>query len=286
MNDPTTPALRDWVNAAWDRHEHEPHDVLAGLAARAATLPDDDDGDGALFLAEHVAIGHLGEDAAARQAFGALLDRLPPHAKLAAGLARGRWALAAAAGEAAPAAPLAVRCRAAGHAALALVRQGRAGAARALLFGPEAEALASDEVAVRRALAASAHNVAGHLMDAPRAPDVDTLMVDAARLSRRAWETAGTWLNVERADWQLAHCLVTTGDGDAALVAAQACLARCEAENADAYERFFGHEAVAAAHRARGDAAAVATQRARMAALLPDVGDDHRAYCEKTLAAL
>lgn len=277
--------LRAWTDAAWGRHDRAPREVLADLTARAPLLPDDDDGDGALYLAEHVALGHLG-DAAARQAFAALLARVPPHPRLAAGVARGRWALAAASGEAPPAAPLAVRCRALGHAALALTLQGHAAEARALLFGPEAEALASDDAAVRRALAASAHNVAGHLMEAPRGPEPDALMVDAARLARRAWETAGTWLNVERADWYLAHCLVTAGDADAALAAAQACLARCEAENADAYERFFGHEAVASAQRARGDTAAVATQRARMAALLPEVGDEQRAYCEKTLAAL
>lgn len=283
MNDTTTPTLRAWLDAAWDRHENEPHDVLAGLAARAPTLPDDDDGADAVFLAEHVALGHLG-DAAARQSFGALLARLPPHAHLAAGLERGRWALAAAAGETPPPAPLTVRCRALGHAALALAYQGRTDAARALLFGPEADALASDDAAARRAFASSANNVAGGLRSAPREPARDTLMVDAAQLARRAWEAAGTWLNVERADWQLAHCLVAAGRADAALAPAQACLARCEAENADAYERFFGHEVLAVVHRARGDAAAAAAQRARMAALLPEVGDDHRAYCEKTLA--
>ena len=65
----------------------------------------------------------------------------------------------------------------------------------------------------------------------------------------------------------------------------QACLARCEAESADAYERFFGHQALAEAHHAAGDTSAMARHRSQMQALLAEVTEPaQRAYCESTLA--
>ncbi len=278
-----TPPLRIWLDAAWERHDREPHDVLAGLHERAAALPDDDDGADALRLARHTALGHLG-DAAAQAALGSLLARLPAHAALAAGVERARCALALLAGREVSA-PLAVRCAVVGDVATAFVLGGRLDAARDTLFPLEAEAVEHADTAVRRAFAASANGVAGALLDGPRGAAFDALMLEAAALARRAWERAGTWMNVERADWMLAHCHAAAGDAAGALRHAQACLSRCEAEGADAFERFFGHEALLVAHRAAGDTAAAAAQRAHMAALLPQVEDaGDRAHCERTLA--
>lgn len=278
-----TPTLRAWLDAGWERHDREPHDVLAGLLARAAALPDDDDGADAVRLARHTALGHLG-DAAAQATLGSLLARLPAHAALAPAVERARCALALLAGHDTTA-PLAVRCGVLGDVATALVLAGRLDSARAALFEPEAEAIDHADAAVRRAYAASANGVAGALLDGPRSAAHDALMLDAAALSHRAWARAGTWINVERADWMLAHCHAAAGDAATALRHAGACLARCEAEGADAFERFFGHEAMVVAHRAAGDTAAAAAHRGQMAALLPQVEDaGNRAYCEHTLA--
>jgi hypothetical protein len=278
MNAPT--ALRAWLDQAWDRHDREPRDVLAGLHERAPALPDDGDGAEALVLAEHVALGHLA-DAAALEA---LLPRLPAHAALAKGQQRARWALDTLAGRAADA-PLRLRCAALGHVVLALALGGRVAEARAALLAPEVDALASDDADVRRNFAASANNVAGGLRDAAREPARDALMLDAAALARRAWERAGNWMNVERADYQLALCHAAAGDPTAAVRHAAACLTLCEAEGADAYERFFAHQCLVQAHRAAGDTAAAALHRERMAALLGQVdGAANRTYCEQTLA--
>jgi hypothetical protein len=280
MNDAKTSALRAWLDAAWDRHDRAPGEVLAGLRERAPTLPDDDDGAEALALAEHVALGHLGD----AEGLAALLPLLPPHAGLDSGRERAAWALAAIDGRTHEA-PLALRCRALDGAVLALAHRGQVAQARALLLAPEAEALASDDAAVRRAFAASANNVAGGLRGAAREQARDALMLEAAALARRAWERAGSWLHVERADWQLAMCHASAGDAAGAIRHGKSCLARCVAEGADAYERFFAHQCLAEAYGCSGDAAAVAAQRDQMVALLAEVQDPAlRAYCESTLA--
>lgn len=275
--------LRAWLDDAWNLHDREPQSVIAGLADRAATLPDDDDGAEALFLAEHVALAHLADG----EALERLLPRLPAHAALAPGLQRARWTLDQLAGRATADLPDAARWRALGNLVLALALGGRVADARAALFAPEAEALAHAEEGARRAFASSANNVAGGLRSAPREAGRDALMIDAAMLARRAWERAGTWMHVERADYQAAMCLAVAGQGQAALRHAEACRVRCEAEGADAYERFFAHECLLHAHRAAGDSAAAQQQRERMVALLAAVDDAaNRAYCEQTLATL
>jgi hypothetical protein len=142
--------------------------------------------------------------------------------------------------------------------------------------------------AARRACAASANNVALDMRLGPRGDaGRDALMLVAAELARRAWAAVGTWMQVERAEYQLALCHAALGRGDAALQQAARCLAVCDAEGADAVERFFAHEALAHAHRARGDADAAAQQFDAMRALLPAIADDGtREWCAHTLDAL
>jgi hypothetical protein len=132
----------------------------------------------------------------------------------------------------------------------------------------------------QKALAACWNNIALQLESEPRHPATDPLMMDAARNSRDAWSRAGTWVNVERADYFLARCAAALGDGAQSLRHAQSCMAICLAHDADAYERFFGHEALAHAHALLGDTTAARQEQARMQALMADVPDDSRAYCQ------
>lgn len=282
MSADATP-LGDWLGAAWDRHADAPREVADELQRRAATLPDDGDGAQAVRLAEHLLLAHL-DDAPALQR---LLSALPPGAALDAAAARARWALAVLGGEGTPEAlPDAARWGALQNVVLALLLRGQVGAARECLLAEEAAAAASDDAAARRAYAATANNVAVDLRLGPRGDAArDALMLDAAALARRAWERAGTWMHVERADYQLAMCHAVLGQGEAARAAARACLAACEREGADAAERFFAHECNVHAERAAGDAVAAAAHRERMAALLAQIEDAGlRDWCAETLA--
>ncbi|MBX3637187.1 MAG: hypothetical protein KF683_17600 [Rubrivivax sp.] len=282
MNTQSAP-LGDWLNGAWDRHAETPRAVADELQQRAATLPDDGDGAMAVRLAEHVLLAHL-DDAPTLQR---VLEALPHGATLDAAAARARWALGVLGGDAeVPPLPDAARWGALQNVVLALLQRGQVAAARECLLAEEGTAAASEDAAARRAYAATANNVAVDLRLGPRGDAArDALMLDAAALARRAWERAGTWMHVERADYQLAMCHAVLGQGGPARAAAQACLAACEREGADAAERFFAHECNVHAERAAGDTAAAAAHRERMAALLEQVEDAGlRSWCAETLA--
>lgn len=276
--------LQAWLASAWELHTEAPARVAAELAARAAELPDDTDGAEALRLAEHVLLAHLHDPAALQR----LLQPLQDGAALRPALQRARWVLAQLDGSPAAAPPPdAARWSALQNLVLLLAARGEAAAVQQRLLADEAAALAHAEPAARRAYAASANNVASHLRTGARGDAArDMLMLAAAALARRAWEAAGTWMHVERADHQLAMCHAAVGDGAAAVAHGRACLARCEAEGADAAERFFAHECLVHAWRAAGDVVQAAVHRSAMVALLDAVDDAGlREGCRQTLAA-
>lgn len=274
--------LRAWLDDAWNRHDRDAAALAAELQPRAATLPDDDDGAEAVRLARHVMLAHRGDGDALR----AFLAALPAGEKLAAQHERARWALAALSGSDAPALPEAVTWGLLADVALHEIVHGRLAAARERVLGLEATAAAHPDEAARRAYAATAYNLTLALRTGPREPARDALMLEMAELERRAWQRAGTWMHVERADYHLALCHAVLGHGAQALAHAAACREACEANGADAAERFFAHECSVHAARAAGDAAAAAQHRARMVALLAEVEDaEMKAFCEETLAA-
>ncbi len=275
--------LRTWLDQACDRHATDTAGVADELLAHAPTLPDDADGAGVLRLAAHVLLTHAADGAAMQR----LLDSVPTGAALDAAARPARWALAQLGGAVPPpAANDAERWSGLEYVALVLAARGQAAQAQALLLAEETATAAHPEQPARRAYAASANNVAGALRDGPRGDAaVDTLMLAAAQLARRAWERAGTWLHVERADYQLAMCHAALGQGAAAVAHAEACIARCVAEGADPDELFFAHECAVHAQQAAGDSAAQQRHRTQMQALLARIADaDMQRFCADTLA--
>lgn len=304
---PTAPApspLRTLLDDAQARHGDAPADVAAALLAQAPTLPIDAEGAEAIRLAEHVLLAHCA-DAAGLAAFVAALPPAMATAEATApSLQRLCWALGQVQAQPAsglpPAPPDALRWRALQNLVLALAGLGRCGEALALLAADEAlgRAHGGDEAGV--AYASAANNVAGHLQagdprtdaagDAPRDPERDALMLQAAAIARRAWDSAGTWMQVERAEYRLALCHAVAGNGAAAVHHAGLCLAGCQAagDAADAVEHYFAHEALVRAHRAAGDTAAADAALQCMPVWLAQISeaDGLRDWCAETLADL
>jgi hypothetical protein len=283
--------LRSWLDQAQSQHADQPLAITAGLRSRAVHLPADADGAEAIRLAEHVWLAHAA-DAAGLQAF---LDALPAALGQAASTApsveRARLALAWLAGQPVPALADTLRWRLLQNVVLAMAAQGRSAQALGLLQTAESAALAQGRSEAGKAFAATANNVASHLQDGPRGEAArDTLMLQAAALARRAWASAGGWMQVERADYRLALCHAAAGQGAEAVEHARRCLAGCVAatDQADAVEHFFAHEALLRAHHAVGNAAAAGAALQRMQALLPDIteADGLRAWCARVLATL
>jgi hypothetical protein len=295
MNDTPT-SLNTVIDAALALH---PHDVAAAterLEAGYALVPGAPE-HAEMFVrtVEHVLLGH----AADADRYAAALDRLQPlvagHAAAQTAVARGRLAitLLADAGAAGPSSlPPAETVRAHYNAALAHTRRGAWREAQALVRQAGDLAEASGDPGAQRALAALTNNVAGDVrfyFRPEHRADTDRVhtMLDAARRARAAWERAGGWMEVERADYQLALCHAAAGQGAEAVAHAQACLQRCEANRADAYELFFAHEALVRAHGSADQPGEAGRLRARMAELLAQVSDpDAHAFAADTLRTL
>ena len=111
-------------------------------------------------------------------------------------------------------------------------------------------------------------------------------MIRAAQVARAQWQRAGTWLEVERAEYRLALCWLAAGDPALALQHARACDAIVRENGSLPLELFFAAEALCLPARALGDsacdAAAVATARRAFDALPLD----DQAWCRATLDRL
>ncbi len=288
----STENLKDFVGRGWAEHPKRARELAAELSGMAPGLPADADGAAAIGLAEHVWVSHL-HDVPGFEAFVAALP--PAHdegAETAAMLRRARWLIAKLAGQEAPPPPDAQRWRAMQNLWSEWVARGRAAEVLRSLETERPAALAHPEPAARKALAAATYALALELREGRRGdPERDALMLALSRASRELWVTAGTWVQVERGDYELARCHAVLGEGAAALAHARACLARIQEHagepEASAFETFFAHEALAWAHRAAGDAAAEVAELARMRQLMAEVGDESlQPWCREALDAL
>ncbi len=75
--------------------------------------------------------------------------------------------------------------------------------------------------------------------------DEEVLMLLAAHSGRKYWQLAGTWLEVERAEYRLARSYLKARDLINSIKHANLCLTICETNNAGALEFFFAYEAIA-----------------------------------------
>lgn len=138
-----------------------------------------------------------------------------------------------------------------------------------------------------RALAVGGNNLAAALEGvADRTAAETAAMVAAAETGLAYWQRAGGWLERQRAEYRLAMSLLQAGRADDAARAAQRCLAVCAANDAPAFERFFGQAALAAALRSAGCGAGFEAARAEAFALYEQVPADERTWCEADRAAL
>lgn len=294
--------LSEFLSQAWDEHADAAQAVVDRLPQAFELLTHEPTAAAELArLAEHVLLAHLDHGDVLRMQ----LERLHPLAEqdpaLALALRRSELALALIDGSAGSGLadlgrelPAAEQVRAHGQAVLALTRRADWPAIYALIERATPIAQSDDDGKALRALAVLSNNLAGDLRyyrqsGATGQGERDALMLEAARLARVYWERAGGWVEVERADYQLAMCHAAAEQGEAALVAAQACLSRCLDNSADAYELFFAHEAMAYAHLAASQVGEARQQRALMQELLAGVSDqsaqEYALTCLKKLEA-
>ena len=282
-----------FLDQAWTDHAEQAAAVAERLAEPGLTLLQQEDQIVPLaFLAQHVHGQHLGrwaEGLAFQQRLSALplvaagsttaqsLQRFAAVLKLAGGLADER------AGQSASDATRITAMTAAAVNAHDTARS------RALLdeatAAVAAHALPDDDPAVR-ALAIAANNLAGTLEDLPVRSDAErALMILAADTGRVFWARAGTWLEIERAEYRLAKTWLKAGDAAQAHHHALQCLDIVQAHDNVPLERFFGLEVLALAQRAAGDNDACATTLAQMRLTFEGLDEGDKGWCRPTLAA-
>jgi hypothetical protein len=136
-----------------------------------------------------------------------------------------------------------------------------------------------------RPLAVACNNVAWALqaLGVRRSPEQTLAMLRMAALSREHWSQAGTWLQIERADYCLAMTHLAAGLHDDAWRHAAQCLAVCLRHQAPPLEHFYAHEAMAHVHHARREASELAHHAHNMRAAFDAMGTDEQAACRTAL---
>ena len=104
---------------------------------------------------------------------------------------------------------------------------------------------------IARSIAISANNLACELEHKEdRSSEETEFMLSAARAARRYWEIAGTWVELERAEYRMAMSCLKAGELNKALKHARLCESICKDNDAVPFERFYAHEALTLINRA------------------------------------
>ncbi len=132
-----------------------------------------------------------------------------------------------------------------------------------------------------RVMAATANSMACNLEEKrERTADEIDLMIMAAEASRTYWEKAGTWLEVERAEYRMAMSFLKADEPDLALQHAHACLEICASHRASPDEFFWAYEAIARVEYARSNLAAYDEALRQAEQLIVKAGQGQHSWAE------
>jgi hypothetical protein len=287
--------IQQFIGDAYRDHAADPTAVAARLADGFALLPTAaDQAEAFVRLAEHVVLGHLDDPTL----LGQWIVRLEPLAAKGNGgfgvaLARARLAISLSRGTVISdqeVLPVAEKVRAYGSVLLAMTRRAAWAEIRSGLASVKQLIDANGDHASARSFGAATNNLAGDLRFylGGHRNDVEyaDLMIDAARLAHAAWYSAGSWLERERADYQLALCLAAVGFGDEAIAAADACWRGCIDNGADDEECFYALEAVAHARCAAGQLAEARKAQSEMIERMAHWDEQSRSSAAPQVAAV
>jgi tetratricopeptide (TPR) repeat protein len=138
-----------------------------------------------------------------------------------------------------------------------------------------------------RALAIGGNQLATALEEKKDRDAAETAaMIAAAEGGLKYWRQAGTWLEEERAEYRLARSRLQAGQAESAIQSATRCIEACKANDAPAFEQFFGYAVLALAQRAAGNGAAFEASRGQARRLFDLVPADEQQWCKSDLAEL
>jgi hypothetical protein len=283
----------EFIDTAWNDHADRPQDVADRLAASLRIIETTDQIPPFARLATHVFGEHLGQWRRGIFVLDALRD-LPAfdNSAIVTGvLARSVAVLRYASGDHDSLTPLAHEDRVAVLATASSAFAGRDEFKQAISAYAEAVRLAqpglpSGSPAIR-ALAVGGNNLAAALEGKKDRDAVETKgMIAAAEGGLAFWKRAGTWLEEERAEYRLTRSLLEAGEYAAALQSARRCIAVCTANDAPAFEQFFGYAALALVQRAAGDAIGFEGSRKDARRMFDLVASNEKPWCKAEIDEL
>jgi len=282
-----------FLETAWSDHGDRPQEVADRLASSLHVVEVPEHIPPFARLLTHVYGEHLGQWSRGIDLLEAM-RALPGFdgSEVAEGvLSRNIATLRYAGGDAAALTSLDVADRAFVLASAAAAFAGRGEHMRGVAAYSEALRLANSGLppgsAAVRALAIGGNNLATALEEKKDRDAAETEgMLVAAQGGLTYWKQAGTWLEEERAEYRLTRSQLQARRAKDAIESARRCVDVCERNDAPAIETFFGYVVLALAQRADGDATAFAASRQRALALLEQVPEDEKRYCQSDLADL
>lgn len=138
-----------------------------------------------------------------------------------------------------------------------------------------------------RSLAIAGNSVACALEERASRNAAETeLMILAAQTARKYWEVAGTWLEIERAEYRLAQTYLKAGDLDQALGHAKKCLEIVQQNKALPLEFFFAYEALGLIEKACGNSAGFSEAVTQATLSFEKLIPENKSWCEPILKKL
>lgn len=276
-----------YLNQAWLDHQSQPQKVMAHFNEGVRLIESPEHATAMVRLMTHVAGEHLGLWTQAIEMIQALkkCSQATPEVKKFIEIHTEALKIASGVVPSSALTSASERIQAKAIAASALVERDTERALQIFKTALEIanEGLSNPDPACR-ALAIAGNNLASNLEEKPRRSFLETeLMVLAAQTARKYWEKAGTWLQVERAEYRLAMTCLKAELYPLALRHAQNCLEICQKNEASPLEFFFGYEALAKTEKARENTAGFQAACDKMQSFFHQLSDSDKSWCEKTL---
>lgn len=155
----------------------------------------------------------------------------------------------------------------------------------------KAVSLASTELVEKdpayKVLAMAGNNLSSQLEEKNnRSIEETSLMLFAAKLARKYWEMAATWIEVERAEYRLSQSYLSAGDIALAIQHAEHCLEICKKNSADPMELFFANECFAKIYRKQNKKDEFVKAIQEMEFYLSKLNKEDNPWCVRALNAL
>lgn len=160
----------------------------------------------------------------------------------------------------------------------------------AVLFSKACEIAQSDisaEDLANRSLAIASNSMACTLENKKERSQKETeLMITAATMARKHWEMAGSWKEIERAEYRLSKTFIEAGDLELAQTHAEKCLEIILQNQSEPLEIFFVYEALAIIEQKKCNSMGFESALFHMKNAYDHLSADDQNHCQKTLEAL